>query len=98
MDPTPPFIVSNPPECSLHSTFDSATAALQAGDGDVYDAHGLRLSLTDNGFRVSSVEPDELSHVLRRWLDHRGAISDPCASWPLWLLVHTAIEHAGYPG
>jgi hypothetical protein len=88
--------VSDPPECWLHSTLDDAASTARACDGDVYDAHALRMLLTNNGLQVISVEPDELSHRLRRWLDHRGALSDPRALWPLWLLVHTAIEHSGY--
>lgn len=98
MNVTPPFIVSIPPECTFFRTLDGAAAACRSGDVDVYDAHGLRLSKSVNGLHVSSVEPDELAHLLRRWLGHVDALRESTASWPLWLLVHAAVEHAGYAG
>lgn len=98
MDVTPPFIVSTPPECAFYRTGETVAAACLSGDGDVFDAHGLRLSVTADGLRVSSVEPDELAHLLRRWLGHVDALRESTAAWPLWLLVHAAVEHAGYQG
>jgi hypothetical protein len=98
MNHTPPFIVSIPPECAFYHTVEEAAAACGSGVVDVYDAHGLRLSKSVNGFEVSSVEPDELAHVLRRWLGHTDALRESTVSWPLWLLVHAAVEHAGYAG
>lgn len=94
MDVTPPFIVSRPPECAFYRTVDPALAA--AGDGDVFDAHGLRLAAAVDGVLVESVEPDELAHLLRRWLGHVDALRESTAAWPLWLLVHASVEHRGY--
>lgn len=97
MDVTPPFIVSTPPECTLHRTLDHAVASW-GPDAVVYDAHGVLLSRRRDAVVVSSVEPDELAHVLRRWLGHADALRESTASWPLWLLVHAAVEHRGYSG
>ena len=52
--------------------------------------------MAPNGLVVSSVEPDELGRLLRRWLAHVDAPRESTAAWPLWLLVHAAVEHAGY--
>ena len=95
MDVTPPFIVSAPPECSFHRTLDAA-AAVWAADAVVYDAHGALLSRCSDGVVISSVEPAELAHVLRRWLGYTDALRESTASWPLWLLVHAAVDHGGY--
>jgi hypothetical protein len=96
MDFTAPFIVSSPPDCAFYRDFEKASAAGRSGDVDVFDSHGLRLSVVSDELRVSSVEPDELAHLLRRWLGHADALRESTASWPLWLLVHAAVEHAGY--
>jgi hypothetical protein len=93
--PTAPFIISTPPECAFYRTLDQVAKAW-AADADAYDAHGLRLSMTRYGLIVTSVEPDELARLLRRWLSHVDALRESTVSWPLWLLVHAAVEHAGY--
>lgn len=95
MYPTAPFIISTPPDCAFYRTLDGVAAAWVT-DADAYDAHGLRLSMTRCGLTVTSVEPDELARLLRRWLSHVDAHRESTASWPLWLLVHAAVEHAGY--
>ena len=95
MEVTPPFIVSCPPECSFHRTLDDAAAAWSP-DAVVYDAHGALLSRPRDGAVITAVEPDELAHVLRRWLGHVDALRASTASWPLWLLIHAAVEHRGY--
>jgi hypothetical protein len=95
VDVTPPFIVSTPPECCFYRTLDGATAAW-GPDSVVYDAHGVVLSRRHDEIGVGSVEPDELAHVLRRWLAGADALRESTASWPLWLLVHAAVDHLGY--
>ena len=96
MDVTPPFVVSIPPECAFYRSAERALSCAALGDGDVFDAHGLRLSAAAGEVCVRSVEPDELAHLLRRWLGHADALRESTASWPLWLLVHAAVEHRGY--
>jgi hypothetical protein len=95
---TPPIIVSTPPECAFYRSVDGALAAKVAPDADVYDAHGLRLSISAGGVQPCSVEPDELARLLRRWLGYADAIRESTVSWPLWLLVHASVEHHGYSG
>jgi hypothetical protein len=97
VDVTPPFIVSAPPECSFHRTLDDATAAW-GPDAVLYDAHGVLLMRGRAGVVAQSVEPEELAHLLRRWLSHADALRESTASWPLWLLVHAAVDHCGYAG
>ena len=95
MHPTAPFILSTPPHCAFYRTL-GGVATAWVTDADAYDAHGLRLSLTRGGLVVTSVEPDELGRLLRRWLGRVDAASqESIASWPLWLLVHAAVERAG---
>jgi hypothetical protein len=96
VDLTPPFVLSVPPECTFHRTLDDAVAAARPGDGEWYDAHGVRFTVSDDGVAVASVEPDELAHLLRRWLGHVDAVRESTQFWPLWLLVHAAVDHAGY--
>lgn len=96
MNVTPPFIVSSPPECTFHHCADEALSAAVGADGDVFDAHGLRLASSEDGVRVRSVEPHELAHLLRRWLGRADVPGESMSAWPLWLLVHTAVEHRGY--
>lgn len=96
MDLVPPFVVSEPPECRFYRSLDEVALSAPLVDAEVYDAHGVRLSMTSDGLDVSSVEPDQLAHVLRRWLGYVDALRESTASWPLWLLVHAAVEHAGY--
>jgi hypothetical protein len=93
--PTAPFVLSTPPDCCFYRTLDDVIAAHTA-DADVYDAHGSRLTPTPHGLEVTSVEPEELARLLRRWLGRVDAIRESTANWPLWLLVHAAVEHAGY--
>ncbi|MDP9165056.1 MAG: hypothetical protein M3O32_03175 [Actinomycetota bacterium] len=95
MQPTAPFVVSAPPDCDFHRSLDDVIAAWKPGQ-EAYDSHGLRLSMTPDGLVVTSVEPDELARLLRRWLGHVDALRESTAAWPLWLLVHAAVEHAGY--
>ncbi|TPG34213.1 hypothetical protein [Mycolicibacterium hodleri] len=96
MELAPPFVVSDPPECRFYRSLDELVLSTRLVDVEVYDAHGVRLATTSDGFDVSSVEPDQLAHVLRRWLGHMDALRESTASWPLWLLVHAAVEHTGY--
>ncbi|BBY31256.1 hypothetical protein [Mycolicibacterium sediminis] len=96
VDVTPPFVVSTPPECEFYRSAETALSSATGGDGDVFDAHGLRLSSAAGEVSVRSVEPDELAHLLRRWLGHADVLRESTASWPLWLLVHAAVEHRGY--
>jgi hypothetical protein len=93
---TPPFIVSIPPDCCFYRTVEEADAAARDLDADVYDAHGVRLASTRDGLQVTSVEPDVLANVLRRWLGLADALGESTASWPLWLLVHAAVDHPDY--
>jgi hypothetical protein len=95
VQPSAPFVISTPPDCAFYRTLDGVTSAW-ATEADAYDARGQRLSMTPHGLVVSSIEPDELGHLLRRWLAHVDALRESTASWPLWLLVHAAVEHAGY--
>ncbi|MBJ7336685.1 hypothetical protein [Mycolicibacterium sp.] len=98
MELAPPFVVSEPPECRFYRSLDELVPSARSADAEVYDAHGVRLAMTADGLDVSSVEPDQLAHVLRRWLGHVDALRESTASWPLWLLVHAAVEHGGYTG
>ena len=95
MQPSAPFIISAPPDCAFYRTLDDFASAWVT-EADTYDARGQRLSMAPNGLVVSSIEPDELGHLLRRWLAHVDAPRESTAAWPLWLLVHAAVEHAGY--
>lgn len=95
MQPSAPFTLSTPPDCAFYRTLHGVAAAWTS-DADVYDARGRRLSMTPHGLRVTAVEPDELARLLRRWLGHVDALRESTAVWPLWLLVHAAVEHAGY--
>ena len=95
MGPTPPFVLSAPPDCYFYRCLDDVVAA-RFTDADTYDAHGSRLTPAPQGLVVTSVEPEELARLLRRWLGHVDAIRESTASWPLWLLIHAAVEHAGY--
>jgi len=93
--PTAPFVLSAPPDCCFYRSLDDVLAAL-AADAEIYDAHGARLTPVEHRLVVTSVEPEELARLLRRWLGHVDAIRESTVSWPLWLLVHAAVEHAGY--
>lgn len=97
MGPTAPFILSSPPDCSFYRSLDDVVVA-HGADDEIYDAHGSRLTPVAHGLVVTSVEPEELARLLRRWLGHVDAIRESTLSWPLWLLVHAAVEHAGYAG
>ena len=95
MGPTAPFILSAPPDCRFYRSLGDVVAA-HVADAEIYDAHGSRLTPVPDGLVVTSVEPGELARLLRRWLGHADAIRESTRSWPLWLLVHAAVEHAGY--
>lgn len=95
MSPTAPFVLSVPPECRFYRSLEDVMAARMA-EAEVYDAHGARFTRGSRGLAVTSVEPEELARLLRRWLRHADAIGESTAHWPLWLLVHAAVEHAGY--
>lgn len=95
MGPTAPFVLSAPPDCFIYRSLDDVVAA-HVADAEIYDAHGSRLTQAADGLVVTSVEPEELARLLRRWLGHVDAIRESTVSWPLWLLVHAAVEHAGY--
>jgi hypothetical protein len=94
--PTAPFILSAPPDCRFYRSLDDVAATAHVTDAEIYDAHGSRLTPVPHGLAVTSVEPEELARLLRRWLGHVDAIRESRGSWPLWLLVHAAVEHAGY--
>jgi hypothetical protein len=93
--PTAPFVLVAPPDCRFYRSLDDVVAAY-VPDAEIYDAHGSRLTPVDHGLVVTSVEPEELARLLRRWLGHVEAIGDSTVSWPLWLLVHAGVEHDGY--
>ncbi len=95
MGPTAPFVLSAPPDCCFYRSLDDVDAARFA-EAEIYDAHGSRLTPSGRGLVVTSVEPEELARLLRRWLIHVDAVRESIASWPLWLLVHAAVERAGY--
>ncbi|MEU0497148.1 hypothetical protein [Mycobacterium sp. NPDC006124] len=95
MSPTAPFILSAPPDCTFYRSLDDVVTAHDL-DAEIYDAHGSRLTLVARQLAVTSVEPEELARLLRRWLGYVDAVRESTASWPLWLLVHAAVEHAGY--
>ena len=92
---TAPFVLSAPPDCRFYRSLDEVVVA-HVADAEIYDAHGSRLTPVPHGLAVTSVEPEELARLLRRWLCHVDAIRESTVSWPLWLLVHAAVEHAGY--
>ncbi|KAA0099593.1 hypothetical protein CIW49_08305 [Mycolicibacterium sp. P1-18] len=95
MGPTPPFVLIASPNCCFYRSLDDVVAAY-VPDVEIYDAHGSRLTQVGHGLAVTSVEPEELARLLRRWLDHVDASRESTTSWPLWLLVHAGVEHAGY--
>jgi hypothetical protein len=94
--PTAPFVLSAPPDCCFYRRLDDVAAAAHVADAEIYDAHGSRLTPVLHGLAVTSVEPEELARLLRRWLAYVDAIRESTVGWPLWLLVHAAVEHAGY--
>jgi hypothetical protein len=96
VEAAPPFVVSAPPECAFYRSIADVSAAAALRECDVFDSHGMRLSMTSGGLTVSSVDPDVLAHVLRRWLAGGDVPVESTASWPLWLLIHVSIERGGY--
>lgn len=95
MHPTAPFVIATAAGCAFYRSL-ADVAGAWAEEAQAFDAQGRRLSMACGRLIVTSVEPRELARILRRHLrqvdEHRGCTD----SWPLWLLVHAAIDYAGY--
>lgn len=96
MQPTAPFIiVTTGSDCAFYRSLGRAAAAW-VEDAEAFDAHGRRLTMCCGELTVTAVEPRELARVLRRWLRYADRHHRYTDAWPLWLLVHAALERAGY--